>query len=490
MVHHPRLRRRTVHVGVGYPGILAQLLVRRRHGGGVVQAARVAHRPAVRLEVADVQVAAGADGALRVREIAGARLRHMAFPAEHDVVARRVHLPGSGRLQHRQQAARRHVRQALDPRRVQERGSQVHQVDEVVHGPPRRHAPWPARRQRHLAAQVVQVALAAREAGNAVVAAHHQQRVVQLADLLQLGEQDAEPGVDRLALAEVVAHVLAHVVHVGQERRQAAFQIVRLQAPELRAGAALPLAVGVGGAPPVTERTPRLARVQERLEVVARFVVQNLFGALDAALRRQLGGDKGEQPEACAGGGVARPVAAVGGVARRTRRPHLVGVADVIAGCLQRERVGGDRVVPFGALQDGAAPGLPEVAAGQDRAAARCAGRRRHERVAEQRTLARHPVEVGRVDDRVGGAVALNPAVSARVPAPVVREREHDVGSAVCHGCSASITEPGAAGTGRSHGRRGLAWPAWPGGGRGGSWWQFVAVGGRRRQLVSVGGRR
>ena len=271
------------------------------------------------------------------------------------------------------------------------------------------------------------------KAGNAVVAAHHQQRVVQLADLLQPGQQHAQAGVECQALAEVVADVLAHVGHVGQERRQAALQVVRFQAPELLARAALPLAVGVGRPPPVAERALRLARVEERLEVVAGLVVEHLLGALDAALRRQLGGDEGEAAEAGAGGGVAGAVGAVGGVARGAGRPHLVGVADVVARRLQRQRVGGDGLVPLRALQDRAAAGLPEVAPGEDGAAARGTGGRRHEGVAEQRALTRHPVEVGRVDDGVGRAVALQPAVGAGVAPPVVAEREHDVGSALRH---------------------------------------------------------
>src|SRR5262249_1523084 len=73
-------------------------------------------------------------------------------------------------------------------------------------------------------AEVVEVALAVREARRTVVAAEDDERALELLGLLQLLQQHADVGVERLDLAEVVGEVLADLRHVGQERGQLALQ--------------------------------------------------------------------------------------------------------------------------------------------------------------------------------------------------------------------------------------------------------------------------
>ena len=65
----------------------------------------------------------------------------------------------------------------------------------------------PANHQRHRHAEIVEVALAARHAGHAVVAADDDQRVVQIAGFFELLQQHAHARVPGLNLAHVVGKV-------------------------------------------------------------------------------------------------------------------------------------------------------------------------------------------------------------------------------------------------------------------------------------------
>ena len=85
--------------------------------------------------------------------------------------------------------------------------------------------------------------------------------------------------------------------------------------------------------------------------------------------------------------------------------------------------------IPHRAQENGAQPGLPEVAPGEDRAPTRGAARRRHQRVGEEHPFAGDAVEVRSIDQRAERALALVRSVRARVAAPVVGEGEEEVRS-------------------------------------------------------------
>ena len=294
--------------------------------------------------------------------------------------------------------------------------------------------PRPARGQRHLAADVVEIALRAGHPGDAVIAAHHDEGVVELAGGFELGEQDAEAQVHRQALAEIVGGILADVVYVREEVRQAALEVVGLDVPKRLAGTALPGAMGVGGAPPVAKRRVRRAGAQEGAEVVAGLAEHRLLGTLDAELACMRGYPMRELVEVAAGGLEASAQGANGRVGGAAWAPHLVLVADEIAGLgLELQREGGNGLVPHRSLQNRAEPRLPEVAPREDGTAAGRAGRCRHQGVGEERALGGDAVEVGRFDqvaERIrpfAGAAAAT-AVGARIAAPIVGKGKQNVG--------------------------------------------------------------
>ena len=74
----------------------------------------------------------------------------------------------------------------------------------------------------------------------------------------------AKRSVERLHLAEVIGKILPHLVHVRQKLRQPALEIVRLDAPQILAGAFCPLAMHERRAKPVAERLVTLAGIEER----------------------------------------------------------------------------------------------------------------------------------------------------------------------------------------------------------------------------------
>ncbi len=114
-----------------------------------------------------------------------------------------------------------------------------------------------------------------------VIAADHQQRVIQLPGLLQFIQQHLQSGIEGGNLTEVVSQVLTHFRHVRQVGRHFAFQVVRLNPPQRLARALGPLAMDVGGTEPVAEWLAWLARRQELGEVPAHLVQQLLLGLID-----------------------------------------------------------------------------------------------------------------------------------------------------------------------------------------------------------------
>ena len=171
-----------------------------------------------------------------------------------------------------------------------------------------------------------------------------------------------------------------------------------------------------------------MAGGEEFVEVGAD-AVKELAGGVGegSACGDESGGVFGEAVEAVAVFFVGVAAGAEGSVWRVAGAPDLEGFADVVAGVAEEEREGRDGAVPVGTLEDGAAAGAEEVAAGEEGAAAGRAGRGVDEGVAEESAFAGDAVDVGRVDEFVDGALAVDGGVGAGVAAPVVGEAEEDV---------------------------------------------------------------
>ena len=265
-----------------------------------------------------------------------------------------------------------------------------------------------------------------------MIPAEDDQRIVQLAQFLQAPEQQANRGVQREDLTEVVGKIFAHLGHIGKEGRHLADQVVRVEAPQRRSRTADPGAVHIGRSEPVGEGLSRRATLQEGLEVPGDLGVELLFGRLERdALADQPRDVLRKGVEAAPGRlelVLATSIRRIVGVAGA---PDLVGLAEVIAGVTQQKRIRRDRRIPDGATQDGAAARAPEVLAGQQGAAAWGAGRSRDKRAAEQRALARHPVDIRRPSAKqiIDGARAIQLGIAPRVPAPVIGKDEDDVGA-------------------------------------------------------------
>ena len=170
-------------------------------------------------------------------------------------------------FQHRQQTLRRHVRRVLNPSDIEESWSQVHEIHEVADGAAGLDLSGPSDGQSHFCPDVVQVALGPRESGNAVVAADHDDRVVEFANRLQSFEDYAEASIERLALPEVVIEIFPNVVDVGQKLGHTPLQMIGLQSPEVFSTALLPTSMGVGWPPPVAEWGVGWGRIEKRVEV-------------------------------------------------------------------------------------------------------------------------------------------------------------------------------------------------------------------------------
>ena len=96
--------------------------------------------------------------------------------------------------------------------------SEIRQRHHVVHHASALHASA-GDDERYARAEAVEVALAVREAGGAVVAAHGDQRLAPFTGAVEFLEQHAHRGVEGLDFAEVVGEVFAHYRDVRQEGR-------------------------------------------------------------------------------------------------------------------------------------------------------------------------------------------------------------------------------------------------------------------------------
>ena len=256
LADQPGLGRAVIHVGEGHEGVALHV----RGGGQIALPGEggAAQRPAIGGEVADIEVVAGAERPMRIGQIALPRGVDMTLSAGDDPGARLVHQTRRARPQHAEQAAAGHDRRRRDAAGFEERGRQIHQVDEVIHHPPAGDA-GAAGHKRHGHAVVVEVALAAGHAGHPVVAAGDDERVGKCAGRLQLLEDHAHGGVPGLDLAHVVGKVGADFGNIRHEAGQVALQRVGIDAPERLPRALLPGAVRDRRPTPVAEGLARLA---------------------------------------------------------------------------------------------------------------------------------------------------------------------------------------------------------------------------------------
>ena len=102
-----------------------------------------------------------------------------------------------------------------------------------------------------------------------MISTNHDQRAIEFAGLFQLLPQQAHIGIVSLHLAQIVGEVLAHLRHIGQELRQLAFEIIRLDAPQLLARTFDPSAMHRRRAEPIQPRLIGLSIFEERVEVAA-----------------------------------------------------------------------------------------------------------------------------------------------------------------------------------------------------------------------------
>ena len=176
-------------------------------------------------------------------------------------------------MKSRKQAARRHHAWRLYPSSGKESRSEIREDDKVVDGAARRNVLAPANGKRHVYAEVIEVALSARETGNAVIAADNQQRVFQFASLLEFVDDHAHAGVKRLHFTQVVAHVLPHRMIVRQEWRHAALEVVRIQSPLRLAAPFDPGAVAVRRPEPVAKWLALFAILEEPFKIPSNFTI-------------------------------------------------------------------------------------------------------------------------------------------------------------------------------------------------------------------------
>ena len=364
LADQPGLGRAVIHVGKGHERVALHV----RGGGQIALPGEggAAQRPAIGGEVADREMVAGAERPRRIGQIALPRGVDMTLSAGDDPGARLVHQTRRARPQHAEQAAAGQDRRRRDAAGFEERGRQIHQVDEVIHHPPAGDA-GAAGHKRHGHAVVVEVALAAGHAGHPVVAAGDDERVGKCAGRLQLLEDHAHGGVPGLDLPHVVGEVAAHFGNIRHEAGQVALERVGIDAPERLPRALLPGAVRDRRPTPIAEGLARLASGEERPHVAPNLVVEFLLGRLHRhPLAHHPARVDGEPVEAGAGGLGGMGLSAVGRVGRRSGAPHLVALADLVARVAQEQRKTRDRRIPLGAQQDRGPTGAEEILAGEE----------------------------------------------------------------------------------------------------------------------------
>ena len=170
-----------------------------------------------------------------------------------------------------------------------------------------------------------------------MVAAHHHDRGVQQASLLELIKQYSQASVKGLHLAQVIGKVLSYGVHIWQKLGQLPLQVVRIDIPERLARTLDPLSMDERRAKPVTEWLTLGVRVEEGLEVARHFIKQNLLRLLHSFPRPNHAGHVlGELVELATRFFVTVCSTSIRCITRRARTPDLVGLADVVTGISQQ----------------------------------------------------------------------------------------------------------------------------------------------------------
>src|SRR4029453_10205348 len=97
-----------------------------------------------------------------------------------------------------------HDRRRLLAGGCEESWREVHEIHEVIDDATAGHLCAPAHGQRDAGAVIVEVALPARHAGDAMITADDDQRVLEFARGLEFREQDSKRSIERLGFAEII----------------------------------------------------------------------------------------------------------------------------------------------------------------------------------------------------------------------------------------------------------------------------------------------
>ena len=151
----------------------------------VVESLGIAHGPAVGCKVVDVEKVAGADGALRIGQLAFSCGANVPFSSGDDKGAVGIDQAALLAFEDGEQAFAGHGIGDVCACGFEECGGEVHEVDKVFNGASRGDVVGPARGEGDFAADVVEVAFAAGKARYAVVAADDDEGVVEFADFFE-----------------------------------------------------------------------------------------------------------------------------------------------------------------------------------------------------------------------------------------------------------------------------------------------------------------
>ena len=268
----------------GWPGVL----IRQRDEGvllhllqcGLLIGAEVVgitQWPAVGAKVNDELKILRANGALWIRRLTSACSLHVPFATGEVCIALRIHPAVLAGFQHIPQTARRHAGGYFGLPGLEKGRRQVGQADEVIYDAAALH-PGAGNGEADAGAEVIQVAFAMRKSRRAVIAADDDQRVVVFASLFQFLNKNAQRRIEGGNFAEVICQIFTYRMHIRQERRHLAFQVIRINTPQFFTGPLGPFAMHIGWSEPIRKRLPLFAILQELTEVSPNFTVQFLLG--------------------------------------------------------------------------------------------------------------------------------------------------------------------------------------------------------------------
>ena len=370
---------------------------------------RIAGRPAVGAQIADVEEIAGPDRAHRVAQVTVAHVG-MTFAFDED----RLAAGGGFAAEQAREAAHRHRRGRPQPGGFKEGRGEVAEIHERVDLPRRRGRLAPADRERDPGALVIAIAETAGHLPT-VVGAIDDQRPVEFARGCERRQHGGGFAVQADDAAVIIQQVEAHLFAIGQLGRNRQPGRIESGLPGvIQIGTSAGFRRRVGVAYPEEERLTRPAGLQESFKA------------------RELRADR-----------VFFPAGDLGVAGR----PRFALVADRIAGLAEQLR-DHRRILREAAPERGAFAEFMDGAAGEQARAARRAGRRRIERMREQHAFLGDPIEGRRARVRI--------AEDARMgKAPVVAEDQQDVRTIRRAGVERGHEEQAESG-GEAHGGRAL----------------------------------